>query len=105
MFIHVGLNEIGGFEAMRNLFIPSATDYSYKNEALFGNHTCGFPPEDSFHIFRAADAGSYPWPGMVFGLTILAINAWCTDQVINWNQLVLHIPNIYIINIIVINIS
>ena len=48
---------------------------------LFVNRTCGTTPDNAWHIFRPADDPSYPWPGLVFGLTILATNAWCTDQV------------------------
>lgn len=66
---------------MWNQFIHAASNYTYKDAALYGNRTCGFPPENSYHIFRSADDGGYPWPGMTLGLTILAINAWCTDQV------------------------
>ena len=66
---------------MSNQFMGAAADYTYYDMSLYGNRSCGFPPDDSFHIFRSATDGSYPWPGMIFGLTILATNAWCTDQV------------------------
>jgi hypothetical protein len=39
------------------------------------------PQADSFHIFRDAITGDIPWPGMIFGMTILALWYWCTDQV------------------------
>ena len=81
VFVLLGLYEVGGYEPMSNQYMGAAANYTYYDVSLFGNRTCGFPPEDSFHIFRPADDGSYPWPGMVFGLTILATNAWCTDQV------------------------
>lgn len=72
--------DIGGFESLRTQYMQSAANYTFKEEALYSNHTCGMPREDAFHIFRDIDA-DYPWPGMVGGLTILALNAWCTDQV------------------------
>ena len=66
---------------MKNQYKTAAANYTFLDVALHNNRTCGLPPENAFHIFRPADDPSYPWPGMVFGLTILAINAWCTDQV------------------------
>ena len=76
----IGLVEIGGFENLRNQYMLSAAEETVRDVALYGNRTCGLPREDSFNIFRDHKA-DYPWPAMVFGLTILATNAWCTDQV------------------------
>lgn len=45
------------------------------------NTTCHLPRDDSFHMFRDARSGDLPWPGLVFGLTVLATWVWCTDQV------------------------
>ncbi len=80
-----GLVKVGGWEALENRFMVTAAYHTYVDMALYGNRTCGLPPENSFHIFREASDGNYPWPGMVFGLTILATNAWCTDQVSIWS--------------------
>jgi solute carrier family 5 (sodium/glucose cotransporter), member 9 len=67
---------------MRDQFMSAAANYTLLDAALHNNNrSCGLPPENSFHIFRSADDPNYPWPGLVFGLTILALNAWCTDQV------------------------
>lgn len=44
--------------------------------------TCGYPRDDSFHIFRDPLTSDLPWPGMVFGITVSSIWYWCTDQVI-----------------------
>ncbi|XP_039266412.2 sodium/glucose cotransporter 4-like [Styela clava] len=49
---------------------------------LIANTTCGHPRSDSFSVFRDAATGDLPWPGLTFGLTILATWYWCTDQVI-----------------------
>lgn len=73
--------EVGGYEQMVNQFLGAASNVTYLDEALYHNHSCGFPPDDSFHIFRDMDS-NYPWPGLVFGLTLLAIYYWCTNQVI-----------------------
>ena len=47
------------------------------------NTTCHLPRTDAFHMFRDPVTGDLPWPGLVFGLTVLATWAWCTDQVSN----------------------
>ena len=65
---------------MRVQYMSSAANYTFRDISLYDNRTCGWPRDDAFHIFRAPDA-DYPWPGMIGGLTILALNAWCTDQV------------------------
>uniref|UniRef100_H3B8V3 Solute carrier family 5 member 9 n=1 Tax=Latimeria chalumnae TaxID=7897 RepID=H3B8V3_LATCH len=46
------------------------------------NKTCHLPRADAFHIFRDPITGDLPWPGLIFGLTVLATWVWCTDQVI-----------------------
>ena len=82
--IIAALNEIGGFGEMRREYMKSAANYTLSDVAIHGassNYSCGMPLYNAFHIFRPADDGSYPWPGLIFGLTILATNAWCTDQV------------------------
>lgn len=45
------------------------------------NTTCHLPRSDAFHIFRDPVSGDLPWPGLLFGLTVLATWVWCTDQV------------------------
>lgn len=45
------------------------------------NKECYTPRNDSFHIFRDPLKGDLPWPGLIFGLSILALWYWCTDQV------------------------
>uniref|UniRef100_A0A8C4VUG9 Sodium/glucose cotransporter 1 n=1 Tax=Gopherus evgoodei TaxID=1825980 RepID=A0A8C4VUG9_9SAUR len=76
-----GFAEVGGYEAFMEKYmqaIPSNTSY--------GNITidpkCYTPRADSFHIFRDAITGDLPWPGLIFGLSIIALWYWCTDQVI-----------------------
>ncbi|XP_029427265.1 sodium/glucose cotransporter 1 [Rhinatrema bivittatum] len=82
-FILMGFafNRVGGYDSFVEKYmnaIPNATSY--------GNVTvdpkCYTPRPDSFHIFRDPITGDMPWPGLVFGLTILATWYWCTDQVI-----------------------
>ena len=76
-----GLFAIGDYQTITNMFLKSASHEAYEEEALYGNMSCGFPPDNSFHIFRPVDDPGYPITGMIFGLTILATDAWCTNQV------------------------
>uniref|UniRef100_F6YSD1 Uncharacterized protein n=1 Tax=Ciona intestinalis TaxID=7719 RepID=F6YSD1_CIOIN len=46
------------------------------------NTSCGLPRSDAFHVFRDPIDSDLPWPGMIFGITIIATWYWCTDQVI-----------------------
>lgn len=74
-------HEVGGYSAFVTKYmnaIPTVTSY--------GNTTvkkeCYTPRADSFHIFRDPLKGDLPWPGLIFGLTIISLWYWCTDQVI-----------------------
>ncbi|KAM9371798.1 sodium/glucose cotransporter 1 isoform 2-T2 [Phaethornis superciliosus] len=82
-FILMGFafSEVGGYDAFMKKYmeaIPSRT--SYGNVTI--NPECYTPRKDAFHIFRDPVTGDLPWPGLVFGLSILAMWYWCTDQVI-----------------------
>ena len=39
------------------------------------NTTCHLPRPDAFHMCRDPVRGDLPWPGLIFGLTVLA--TWC----------------------------
>ncbi|KAL6097042.1 slc5a1 [Pungitius sinensis] len=70
-------NEVGGYKNFQRLYMEAIPSNTFNASA-----SCYEPREDSFHIFRNAITGDMPWPGVIFGLTILAIWYWCTDQVI-----------------------
>lgn len=55
----MGLHQVGGFEGLR----------------------AALPPE-FFHMIKPASDPVYPWTGTTFGVVILGIWYWCTDQVI-----------------------
>ncbi|KAM5192975.1 sodium/glucose cotransporter 1 [Mantella aurantiaca] len=79
-FILMGFafNEVGGYDEFVKKYmaaIPTEIDN-------ITDPKCYTPREDSFHIFRDPLKGDMPWPGLIFGLTILALWYWCTDQVI-----------------------
>uniref|UniRef100_A0A8C0PIL0 Sodium/glucose cotransporter 1 n=1 Tax=Canis lupus familiaris TaxID=9615 RepID=A0A8C0PIL0_CANLF len=74
-------HEVGGYDAFMTKYMNAlptvVTDgnFTVKEE-------CYTPRADSFHIFRDPISGDLPWPGLIFGLSILALWYWCTDQVI-----------------------
>ena len=72
--------EVGGYEGMVNQYMVSASDQTMYQQSLYGNASCGFVPDDALKIFRGIDS-DYPWPGLVFGLTLLATYFFCTNQV------------------------
>lgn len=68
-------SEVGWYEGLVTRYmsaLPSAT---------VTNTTCHLPRRDAFHLFRDPVSGDLPWPGLLFGLTVLATWVWCTDQV------------------------
>ncbi|XP_007955595.1 sodium/glucose cotransporter 1-like [Orycteropus afer afer] len=73
--------EVGGYQGLREEYL-----HAIPSVVSEGNWTakpeCYSPRPDSFHIFRDAVSGDLPWPGIVFGLPILSLYSWCTDQVI-----------------------
>uniref|UniRef100_A0A8C5ZTK0 Sodium/glucose cotransporter 1 n=1 Tax=Marmota marmota marmota TaxID=9994 RepID=A0A8C5ZTK0_MARMA len=74
-------NEVGGYEAFMEKYMKAIpTLISDGNTTI--KEECYTPREDSFHIFRDPLKGDLPWPGLIFGLAILALWYWCTDQVI-----------------------
>jgi len=77
----MAMDRIGGYEAMIERYPKAASSEAYLKQTLYQNASCGFPPEDAFHIFRDMDS-AYPWPGLTIGLTLLASYYFCTNQTI-----------------------
>ncbi|ESO03120.1 hypothetical protein HELRODRAFT_112437 [Helobdella robusta] len=73
--------EVGGYNSMLEQFRKAASRHTYIEHQLYNNLSCGFPPADSFHVFRSTES-DFPWPGVVFGMISLGIYCWCTQQVI-----------------------
>uniref|UniRef100_A0A4W6CYH4 Solute carrier family 5 member 9 n=1 Tax=Lates calcarifer TaxID=8187 RepID=A0A4W6CYH4_LATCA len=72
----IAFSKVGWYEGLVNRYmsaVPSVT---------VANTTCHLPRSDAFRMFRDPVSGDLPWPGLVFGLTVLATWVWCTDQVI-----------------------
>ncbi|CAB1324414.1 unnamed protein product [Coregonus sp. 'balchen'] len=72
----IAFDKVGWYEGLQEQYkeaIPILT---------VPNTTCHLPRSDAFHIFRDPVTGDLPWPGLLFGLTVLATWVWCADQVI-----------------------
>ncbi|NWX25225.1 SC5A9 protein, partial [Notiomystis cincta] len=72
----IGFEKVGWYEGLQEKYstaIPKIT---------VPNTTCHVPRADAFHLFRDPITGDIPWPGLIFGLSVLALWTWCTDQVI-----------------------
>ncbi|KAL4223767.1 Sodium/glucose cotransporter 4 [Mactra antiquata] len=68
--------KIGGIENLYDQY-PKAIPYPRVN-----NSDCGLPPDDAFHILRHPTKSDLPWPGNIFGITILGLWYFCSDQVL-----------------------
>nr|XP_009685720.1 PREDICTED: sodium/glucose cotransporter 1 [Struthio camelus australis] len=82
-FILMGFafSKVGGYEAFMDKYMAAIpSNISYGNITI--DAQCYTPRKDSFHIFRDPIDGDLPWPGLIFGMSILALWYWCTDQVI-----------------------
>lgn len=67
--------EVGWYEGLLSRYpmaVPNVT---------VANTTCHWPRSDAFQLMRDPITGDIPWPGLVFGLTVLSTWVWCTDQV------------------------
>ena len=71
----LAFRKIGGYEELKLKFMNATPTLRPPNS------TCGYPPDDAFHMFHHATSDNMPWPGMLVGLTIIGIWYWCTDQV------------------------
>ncbi|XP_075687834.1 sodium/glucose cotransporter 1 [Rhinoderma darwinii] len=83
-FILMGFafNKVGGYESFMDKYMKAIPSEVHDLDGNPINPQCYTPRNDSFHIFRDPLNGDMPWPGLIFGLTILALWYWCTDQVI-----------------------
>nr|XP_056723624.1 sodium/glucose cotransporter 4 isoform X1 [Euleptes europaea] len=76
VLMFIGFEKVGWYEGLQEKYsraIPSV---------IVPNTTCHLPRQDAFHMLRDPTTGDIPWPGLIFGLSVLALWCWCTDQVI-----------------------
>ncbi len=55
--------------------------YSIANTTLLSLSTCNIPESDYFDLFRGLGK-DMDWLGMTFGLAVVSVWQWCSDQVI-----------------------
>uniref|UniRef100_A0AAX7UPK1 Solute carrier family 5 member 9 n=1 Tax=Astatotilapia calliptera TaxID=8154 RepID=A0AAX7UPK1_ASTCA len=72
----IAFSKVGWYEGLMDRYMSSIPNVTVPNT------TCHLPRSDAFHMFRDPVTGDLPWPGLLFGLTVLATWVWCTDQVI-----------------------
>ncbi|XP_061834449.1 sodium/glucose cotransporter 4 [Nerophis lumbriciformis] len=72
----IALSKVGWYEGLMERYMAAVP------MATVANTTCHLPRSDAFHIFREPLSSDMPWPGLIFGLGIIGIWYWCTDQVI-----------------------
>lgn len=72
----IAFSKVGWYEGLVDRYMSSIPNVTVPNT------TCHLPRSDAFHMFRDPVTGDLPWPGLLFGLTVLATWVWCTDQVI-----------------------
>ncbi|XP_059533052.1 sodium/glucose cotransporter 1-like [Myotis daubentonii] len=72
--------EVGGYQELLHKY-PNAKPSIIQEGNWTALPECYLPRADSFHIFRNAITGDLPWPGVVFGIPILSVYYWCSDQI------------------------
>ncbi|XP_048468481.1 sodium/glucose cotransporter 2 isoform X3 [Rhincodon typus] len=77
-------HEVGGYQALFNKYkeaVPSLHD-SINPLRYNISDKCYLPRADSYNLLQDAVNGDLPWPGLIFGITIVGVWFWCSDQVI-----------------------
>ncbi|XP_069137178.1 sodium/glucose cotransporter 4-like [Argopecten irradians] len=68
--------KVGGIEQIYSEYPRAIPDQRINGSS------CGMPPDNAFHLLRDASSTDLPWPGNVFGITILSAWYFCCDQVL-----------------------
>ncbi|XP_011793737.1 PREDICTED: sodium/glucose cotransporter 1, partial [Colobus angolensis palliatus] len=72
-------HEVGGYDAFMEKYMKAIPTVVSDGNTTF-QEKCYTPRANSFHLFRDPLMGDLPWPGLIFGMSILALWCWCTDQ-------------------------
>ncbi|XP_063795653.1 sodium/glucose cotransporter 4 isoform X2 [Pseudophryne corroboree] len=76
ILMFISFDKIGWYPGLEQKYMEAIP------KVIVPNTTCHLPRSDAFHMMRDPITGDLPWPGLIFGLTVLATWVWCTDQVI-----------------------
>uniref|UniRef100_H2YDQ2 Sodium/glucose cotransporter 5 n=1 Tax=Ciona savignyi TaxID=51511 RepID=H2YDQ2_CIOSA len=71
MLMIISFAKVGGYENLKTLYMQAIPQT-----------TLDILASDAFHLFRDPINSDLPWPGMIFGISILAFYYFGTDQVI-----------------------
>uniref|UniRef100_H2YDP8 Uncharacterized protein n=1 Tax=Ciona savignyi TaxID=51511 RepID=H2YDP8_CIOSA len=82
MLMIISFAKVGGYENLKTLYMQAIPQTTLDILASGNTTSCGIPREDAFHLFRDPINSDLPWPGMIFGISILAFYYFGTDQVI-----------------------
>lgn len=77
-------HEVGGYQALFAKYkdaVPILHD-SIDPSRYNISDKCYLPRADAFNLLRDAVSGDLPWPGLIFGISIIGVWFWCSDQVI-----------------------
>ena len=72
----LGIIKVGGFSQLKTMYMEAIPNVTLPNS------TCGFPREDSWHIFRNSWRADFPGLGTIFRTTLGGMWYWCTNQLI-----------------------
>uniref|UniRef100_A0A2C9K3P1 Sodium/glucose cotransporter 4 n=2 Tax=Biomphalaria glabrata TaxID=6526 RepID=A0A2C9K3P1_BIOGL len=75
----ISFHKVGGLLPLYAKY-PHAIAAASINSTVSSN--CGIPTSEAFHLLRSADGADLPWPGNIFGITILSSWYFCNDQVL-----------------------
>nr|XP_042103656.1 sodium/glucose cotransporter 4 isoform X3 [Ovis aries] len=75
VLMFLGFQEVGWYPGLEERYSQALPNVTVPNTS------CHLPRPDAFHMLRDPVRGDLPWPGLIFGLTVLATWCWCTDQV------------------------
>ncbi|NWY38277.1 SC5A9 protein, partial [Sylvia atricapilla] len=75
VLMFIGFEKVGWYEGLQEKYMTAIPKVTVPNT------TCHLPRADSFNVLRDPITGDLPWPGLMFGLTVVAIWCWCNDQV------------------------
>ncbi|NXR66469.1 SC5A9 protein, partial [Rhadina sibilatrix] len=75
VLMFIGFEKVGWYEGLQEKYSTAIP------KIIVPNTTCHLPRADAFNVLRDPITGDLPWPGLMFGLTVVAIWCWCNDQV------------------------
>ncbi|XP_074535251.1 sodium/glucose cotransporter 2 [Halichoeres trimaculatus] len=77
-------NEVGGYSALLDKYSSASPSNVSSLDPLSYSipPSCYTPRQDAFNLLRDPVTGDLPWPGVLFGISIVGSWYWCTDQVI-----------------------